>query len=159
MSFMKTLFKLTLALAVVAVCGSTASAQKFGYEREVFQYLIVEVDITIELTIPIVDIDLRPAGCRTGRVQYQVSGIPKESGDLFRSRQSAQDQGTERPAEPLSGIANKGFPAVPEDAGRSAHLIYDKAQKAVEKVSSTTALRWCSTLPPTLSGPTTIRLR
>ena len=31
MSFMKTLFKLTLALAVVAVCGSTASAQKFGY--------------------------------------------------------------------------------------------------------------------------------
>ena len=43
--------ELVLIHGILAIRGA-------GTEREVFQYLIVEVDITIELTIPIVDIDL-----------------------------------------------------------------------------------------------------
>ena len=59
--------ELVLIHGILAIRGA-------GTEREVFQYLIVEVDITIELTIPIVDI----SGVR-------IPGTGNRKGDAWKS--------------------------------------------------------------------------
>ena len=116
---MKTLFKLTLALAVVAVCGSTASAQKFGYINMAELVTLMPESDSASVKLQALQKEL---GDQLDAVQVEFNTKYQEYQKNQATYSEAVNQlKTERPAEPLSGIAASGFPAVPEDAGRSAH--------------------------------------
>ena len=119
---MKTLFKLTLALAVVAVCGSTASAQKFGYINmaELVTLMPESDSASVKLQV---EFNTKYQEYQKNQATYSeaVNQLKtKELNDLQNRYQELQQ------------VASQQFQ---KTQGDLLTPIYDKAQKAVEKVS------------------------
>ena len=122
---MKTLFKLTLALAVVAVCGSTASAQKFGYINMAASVKLqaLQKELGDQLDAVQVEFNTKYQEYQKNQATYSeaVNQLKtKELNDLQNRYQELQQ------------VASQQFQ---KTQGDLLTPIYDKAQKAVEKVS------------------------
>ena len=119
---MKTLFKLTLALAVVAVCGSTASAQKFGYINMAELVTLMPESDSASVKLQALQKEL---GDQLDAVQVEFNTKYQE----YQKNQATSSEAVNQlKTKELNDLQNRyqelqqvAFPAVPEDAGRSAH--------------------------------------
>ena len=127
---MKTLFKLTLALAVVAVCGSTASAQKFGYINMAELVTLMPESDSASVKLQALQKEL---GDQLDAVQVEFNTKYQEYQKNQATYSEAVNQlKTKERYQELQQVASQQFQ---KTQGDLLTPIYDKAQKAVEKVS------------------------
>ena len=123
---MKTLFKLTLALAVVAVCGSTASAQKFGYINMAELVTLMPESDSASVKLQALQKEL---GDQLDAVQVEFNTKYQEAVNQLKTKELNDLQNR---YQELQQVASQQFQ---KTQGDLLTPIYDKAQKAVEKVS------------------------
>ena len=133
---MKTLFKLTLALAVVAVCGSTASAQKFGYINMAELVTLMPESDSASVKLQALQKEL---GDQLDAVQVEFNTKYQEYQKNQATYSEAVNQlktkelnDLQNRYQELQQVASQQFQ---KTQGDLLTPIYDKAQKAVEKVS------------------------
>ena len=126
---MKTLFKLTLALAVVAVCGSTASAQKFGYINMAELVTLMPESDSASVKLQALQKEL---GDQLDAVQVEFNTKYQE----YQKNQATYSEAVNQlKTKELNDLQNR-YQELQQVASQQFQKTQgDKAQKAVEKVS------------------------
>ena len=145
---MKTLFKLTLALAVVAVCGSTASAQKFGYinmaelvtlmpesDSASVKLQALQKELGDQLDAVQVEFNTKYQEYQKNQATYSEAVNQLKTKELNDLQNRYQELNYENILIASFGIKKNNSAFIADISGGVLTPIYDKAQKAVEKVS------------------------